>query len=203
MGTRKDASASAKRQRSSQRVSGGAKARARPLAELYAGRDQGEAMLYDPNATQRYKSEEVRYQAAIALTPEVMRNGDSGGYRVASSGRSTAGYWSPGVVRLYCPCAGEAEGKILELDLGGASHDLVIRTSGDITLMRWTNAPNCEFSDPGLEPLGTLTPDDGTVRFSVPPVGFYSLEQGGGCVVVTPCMRIVNLDPAATIIQAI
>jgi hypothetical protein len=202
--SKKDARSNARRARTGNRVSGTGSSKARdPLANLYAGRDQGQVMLYDPNAAQRYKSEEQRYNAAITLSPGVMRP-DSGGYRLSSSGRSNKGYWSPGAVRLYCPCSDDRYGKILELDMGGENHELVIQTPGEVTLMRWTSAPNCEFSEPDLEPIEAQSPGDGdTVRFTVTPPGFYSLEIAGGCETYFACMEIVNLEPAATIIRAV
>jgi hypothetical protein len=201
--SKKDARSNARRARTVNRVSGTGSSKPRdPLAALYAGREQGQLMLYDPNAEQRYKSEEQRYNAAIALSPDVMRP-DGGGYRLSSGGRSTKGYWSPGAVRLYCPCSTERYGKVLEFDMGSEDHELVIQTPSEITLLKWTNAPNCEFSDPGFEPIGTQSPGSGsTVRFTVNPPGFYSLEVAGGCVSYFACLEIVNLEPAATIIRA-
>jgi hypothetical protein len=196
--------ANARRARTGQRASGSPKPPPPDLAELRQGRDHGELMLYDPNAAFNYQSEQVRYLKAVDLAPDAMRP-ETGGYRIASAGRSTAGYWTPGAVRVYCQCGGTPDpyGTILEFDIESGVHDLTLRTEQEVTLMLWRSAPDCDFAGADLVPVATLTPEAGvaSLAISIAANPYYSFQVGDGYNLAFACVKVVNLEPQATILQ--
>lgn len=204
--SRQNSTAARSRQRSSRTGSRQSRSEPHPLADLQQGRQHGESMLYDPNQNFNYKAQEIRYSKAAGQSGEVMRP-DSGGFRVPSSGRSTAGYWSPGAVRIYCDCQGggaEPYGRILQLAIAAVPHTLVLQTSSEVTLLRWITPPSCDFTGADFEPVAFAGPDDNdVVTFEITPVGnpYYSFETLGGCSSEIMCARVMDLEPNSTILK--
>lgn len=164
------------------------------------GRDHGEPVVYRGHQVAGdYKANWERYQAGLGLVGGIQRP-QAGGYQQPSD-RSNVGYWSQGIVSLYCPDETESYGQILHFDAAAATWLIHIQDAiASVTAWLWTAEPSCSISGGDMVPVGSAGVDmDGTASLGLdisPSAANYSFSVGGGYGVTWIYLKVLSVQPS-------